>query len=330
MKKSTLKFLAIAMFFLMGTYVMAQTQYSITFTVDMTDADPFDPATDELFMSGSFAGWAQPGSDPAFLMVPVEPGSMIYTHTATIDSGEVQYKYFRVIDGAASWDNGEWNGDPNRKIYIQGDALGDDAISNVWGNKPIVIEFTVNMTDADPFDPATDEVYISGNMYSPDWTQPGTFAPFKMSPVTDSAMYYRLNYTLYEGDYEYKYFRVINNEPSWNNGEWAEEINRTLKVDTATISKISDIWGDKPAGIFNEPNEFTYSMYPNPVLTILNIDNTTDVSQINVYDATGRMVRTVEVATASVTIDVADLQTGVYIVNVHNEKGMQSSKFIKN
>lgn len=322
MKQSTLKFLAVAMFFLMGTYVMAQTQYAITFTVDMTDADPFDPATDEIYMSGSFAGWAQPGTDVMYKMEPLEVGSMVYTFTATIDSGEVMYKYFRVIDGAASWDFGEWTGDPNRKIYITGDATLD----NVWANKPRDVTFNVDMTGADPFDPATDAIYIGGDLAN-GWAQPGTLSPYMMT--SDDDVNYTITLLLYPGTHMYKYFRVIDGAPSWDNGEWTGDPNREVVTDTIAIT-FDDIWAEKPAGIFNEPNEFAYSMYPNPVLTILNIDNTSDVSQIDVFDATGRIVRTVEVTTEKVVIDVADLQTGVYIVNVTNDKGSQSSKFVKN
>jgi len=157
MKKSTFKFLAIAMFFFMGTAVMAQTQYEVTFSVDMTDAVTFDPATDDIFMSGSFAGWTTPGDDEAYKMTAAE-GSMIYTLAATIDSGEVQYKYFRVIDGAASWDNGEWTGTDNRVVQLS-EAITFD---NVWANRPHIITFNVDMTGVDPFDPATDAVYITG------------------------------------------------------------------------------------------------------------------------------------------------------------------------
>lgn len=321
MKKSTLKFLAIAMFFLMGTYVMAQTQYSITFQVDMTDAT-YDPATEEVFMSGSFAGWAEPGSDPAFLMEPVEEGSMVYTHTATIDSGEVMYKYFIVPIGGQSWDGGEWTGDPNRKVYITGDITYE----NTWANKPYDITFNVDMTGADPFDPDTDAIYIGGSLAN-GWTMPGTLSPYMMT--TDDEVTYSITLLLYPGDYMFKYFRVIDGVASWDNGEWTGDPNREVTVDTMAAT-IDDVWGDIDAGIFGEPNQFTYSMYPNPVLTVLNIDNTADVSQVDVYDATGRLVRTVEVTTAKVTIDVAELQTGVYIVNVTNQKGTQSSKFVKN
>jgi type IX secretion system substrate protein len=324
MKKSTLKFLAIAMFFFMGTFVMAQTQYEITFQVDMTDADPFDPATDEIFMSGSFAGWAQPGSDVTYKMEPLEVGSMLYTLTATIDSGEVQYKYFRIIDGAASWDNGEWTGEDNRIVY----PTGATEYANMWANRPVVVTFIVDMTDADPFNPTTDAVYIAGTLAN-GWTKPGEISAYMMTPLDAEPMKYGIDLSLYVGDYAYKYFRVIDEVPSWDNGEDIPT-DRTVTVDTLTTD-VMDVWSDIEAGIFGEPNEFTYSMYPNPVVTLLNIGNTSDVSQVEVFDITGKLVRTVEVASVQqVTIDVAELQTGVYIVNVRNDKGIQTSKFVKN
>jgi len=323
MKKSTFKFLAIAMFFFMGTAVMAQTQYSTTFNVDMTDVEGFDTATDELFMSGSFAGWAQPGTDAAYLMSPTAEGSMFYTLTATIDSGEVMYKYFIVTDGTASWDGGEWTGDPNRKVYLTGETTFD----NVWANKPHDITFVVDMTAADPFDATTDAVYITGTLAN-GWSQPGTISAYMMAPTEEGSMLYTIDLLLNKGEYAYKYFRVINNEASWDNGEPVAN-DRAVAVDTVAAT-IDNVWGDI-SGIFNEPNVFTYSMYPNPVVTVLNIDNTSDVTSIDVFDITGKLVRTTDVVFAqNVTIDVAELQAGVYVVNVTNNKGTQTSKFIKN
>lgn len=322
MKKSTFKFLALAMFVFMGTFAMAQTQYAIEFTVDMTNADPFDATTDDVYISGDFAGWTTPGEDVAYKMEPMEAGSMVYTLTVTVDSGMIQYKYFRVIEGAATWDNGEWTGDPNRNYYLAVDKKFED----VWGTKPQAITLNVDMTGADPFDPATDAIYVGGDFAS-GWVMPGTLSPFMLTSTDDVTYSITLNITT--GDHMFKFFRVIDGVPSWDNGEWTGDPNREITVDTIAGS-FDFIWAEKPAGIFGQPNEFTYNMYPNPVLTVLNIDNTSDVSQIDVYDATGRMVRTIEVTTAQVTIDVADLQTGVYIVNVTNNKGTQSSKFVKN
>ncbi len=325
MKKSTFKFLAIAVFFLMGAGVMAQSQYAITFQVDMTGVTTFNPAMDTIWMSGNFAGWDEPGSNDNYKMAPTEEGSMIYTLTATIDSGEVQYKYFASKADTISWANGEWDGDPNRKIYITEDAT----ISNVWANKPMDITFVVDMTDADPFDPATDEVYIGGDLAN-GWATPGSLSPYMLTPTEDGSMFYTVTLPLYPGSHMYKYFRIVNGEASWSGGEWEGDPNREVTTDTVAAT-FNNVWGDINAGIFNQPNVFTYTVYPNPVTTVLNISNTADISAVNIYDITGKLVRSVNVEfSQNVTINVEDLQTGVYAISVTNDKGVQTSKFLKN
>jgi len=298
--------------------------YDITFEVDMTDADPFNPETDDVYITGSFANWPQPGSDITYKMEPTEPGSMFYTLTTPITEGEIQYKYFRVISGVPSWDNGEWTGEPNRERLV----IEPTVFYDIWGelSGTIDVTFEVDMTDADPFNPTTDDVYITGSFAN--WAEPGTDINYKMEPIIGDSMFYRLTVSFVGGEIQYKYFRVIMGVPSWDNPEWNGDPNRVEVIYSPIV--FYDIWGDILSDIPNIPNSFVYTMYPNPVLTVLNINNISDVSQINVYDATGRMVRTVRVAAEKVVIDVADLRTGVYIVSVTNDKGTQSSKFVKN
>lgn len=320
MKKFTFRMLTLSMMMFLGVFAFGQ--FTTTFNVDMTDAEGFDVATDEVFMSGNFAGWAQPGSDAAYKMEPVEAGSMVYTLTTTVDSGEVQYKYFRVIGGAASWDNGEWTGDPNRKIFVVADG---STLDNVWANMPYNVTFTVDMTNADPFDPTTDAIYIAGDLAN-GWAQPGSISAYMLTPVNET-MVYGIDLLLYPGDYAYKYFRVIDGVPSWDNGEWTGDPNRMVTTDS-TVTMVENVWGT--TSIFDVKAEFAYSMYPNPANDFLTVANTADVSQVDIYDVTGKMVMTVNVASENVTLNVSDLNTGMYIINVTNERGVQTSKFVKN
>lgn len=314
--------ITLIMLLLMGSYAMAQTQYSITFQVDMTEAETFNPDTDDVYMSGTFAGWAQPGSDTMYKMLPTEVGSFIYTLTATIDSGEVQYKYFRVIDETASWDNGEWNGDPNRKIYIAGDAT----IENVWANKPYDITFNVDMTDADPFNPDTDDIYIGGSLAN-GWAQPGSLSSYMLTPGDDNI--YSITLLLYPGDYMYKYFRIIDGVPSWDNGEWAGDPNREITTDTLA-STVDDVWAIINAGI-HENVPFAYSIYPNPVDNEVSLDGINDVTKIELFDITGKLVKSIKLEfTEKTSINVSDFQNGMYIVKVYNDSGVQTTKFVKN
>ena len=183
------------------------------------------------------------------------------------------------------------------------------------------------MTDADPFDPETDDVYMSGSLFG--WPEPGTFPDAMMTATEGDPMIYTKTVLLYKGDYMYKYFRVIEGAPSWGNGEWEGDPNREFTVDTTEMT-IDDVWAVFDAGIFDPITPFSYKMYPNPVGSVLYITDIRDVNRIEIYDITSKLVRFVDLNSVEQTsIDVSELQTGVYIVHIFNEKGVQSTKFLK-
>ncbi|MBS4013423.1 MAG: choice-of-anchor J domain-containing protein [Bacteroidetes bacterium] len=58
----------------------------------------------------------------------VAPTEYFYTITLNVEEGTHNYKYF-LVEGAPSWDMGEWAGDPNRTIVVTEDMTQED----VWG-----------------------------------------------------------------------------------------------------------------------------------------------------------------------------------------------------
>jgi hypothetical protein len=103
--------------------------YDVTLNVDMSDASPFDPEADDVYVSGSFAGWPQPGTNPDLKLEPTEADSNVYTITLQLEAGEYEYKYFRVTDNTPNWDQGEWPGGDNRELSVSDDLVMND----VWG-----------------------------------------------------------------------------------------------------------------------------------------------------------------------------------------------------
>lgn len=71
----------------------------------------------------------------------------------------------------------------------------------------------------------------------------------------------------------------------------------------------------------------TVSLYPNPFTDVLKISDVKGVKSITISDVSGRQVKSVK---ATAEIQVSELKTGLYIVNLHMEDGtIRSIKVIK-
>jgi hypothetical protein len=53
----------------------------------------------------------------------------IYTITLDVEYGDHSYKFF-MVESTPTWDMGEWPGDPNRSVFIEGPVL----VEHVWGS----------------------------------------------------------------------------------------------------------------------------------------------------------------------------------------------------
>ncbi|MFU8862247.1 MAG: DUF4397 domain-containing protein, partial [Cyclonatronaceae bacterium] len=135
--------------------------FSVTFNVDMSTATNFNPATQEVYISGSFISWNEPGTNPDARMVPVAAESDIYSITFDLEAGEYAYKYFFVNSGSTGWDNDEWPGDPNRTINVTGDVM----VNDTWGVQPTdpVARLQVIHNAADPAAASVD-IYVNGDL----------------------------------------------------------------------------------------------------------------------------------------------------------------------
>ena len=73
-------------------------------------------------------------------------------------------------------------------------------------------------------------------------------------------------------------------------------------------------------------NESSYNVFPNPVKDVLTVSGE-NMKQVTVYNALGQLVKSVSCSDDTVQINVNDLQSGMYFVNVINKNGeMTTSK----
>lgn len=78
--------------------------------------------------------------------------------------------------------------------------------------------------------------------------------------------------------------------------------------------------------------EANFSVYPNPANSVINISNTMNVVMNNVVltDLNGRVVKSQKLDTVDAQINVSDLATGIYMMNVNTDQGSITKKIIKN
>jgi hypothetical protein len=83
----------------------------------------------------------------------------------------------------------------------------------------------------------------------------------------------------------------------------------------------------------NENFSKKFSTYPNPVSSVVTISNNDNilVSNVTITDINGRTVKNIQVNNLSqVELNVSDLNSGVYFINVDTDNGKAVRKFVKN
>jgi len=94
-----------------------------------------------------------------------------------------------------------------------------------------------------------------------------------------------------------------------------------------------DFWIIKHAqtlGLEENPFATAITLYPNPAKNTLHL-NTLDktINQVNIYTMTGSKVLQLDVDTVSPTVDVSNLASGVYYVQLYSGKKVALKKFVK-
>ena len=77
-----------------------------------------------------------------------------------------------------------------------------------------------------------------------------------------------------------------------------------------------------------EENNITIGIYPNPVNNILYIETEVEIKEVVVYDVYGRQQSTVN-GQQSLSIDLSNLNTGIYFVKINTNQGEIVKRFIK-
>jgi hypothetical protein len=79
----------------------------------------------------------------------------------------------------------------------------------------------------------------------------------------------------------------------------------------------------------NNVVDFTTNIYPNPAKNNITIENNNFViSNIELYNITGQLVKTENVNSMSINMNISDLKTGIYILELHTNETSIRRKLI--
>ena len=92
------------------------------------------------------------------------------------------------------------------------------------------------------------------------------------------------------------------------------------------IMKIDDIYVGEGVGI-NEVEENFVSVYPNPANNVINVNATSNISNVEVYTITGQKVGDFTANSTHTAINTSNLTRGLYLMQIHTENGIINKKF---
>ncbi len=218
-----------------------------------------------------------------------EPEEHIYTLTFEADAGDHEYKYFLVED-EPTWGIGEWPGEPNRTLHVDGDM----EVHDVFGEQPEPEEeFTVTFVVEDEDGNAIEDAVVT------------------FDGVTYDAGHYVIE-DLEEGTYDYM---VEKDGYITDDG--------TVEVDEDKTVEVTLVADDVFAG---GPDDLTLNIFPNPASDVFYIESDAQISEIRMYDVLGQVVYTGTANDTRHEISVGGMRAGVYFVQLTTEAGMVTQR----
>ena len=113
---------------------------------------------------------------------------------------------------------------------------------------------------------------------------------------------------------------------SWNDGNTDNPRTITVVADVTYIASFTSLTGIEESAVSE------IALFPNPATDILNITSSETISEIEIVNVMGQVVKRIEVNSDNAVCDVEDLTSGVYMVRIRTLRQAQGAalrKFIK-
>ena len=136
-------------------------------------------------------------------------------------------------------------------------------------------------------------------------------------------------------------FKNINKGPGGHGNVLFKIKTKNTLVTGDSVNKFANIYFDYNAPVTTEVFQTTFAtltnsifdkdnsimVYPNPTNSIINIDSSTSIKTIELYDVQGRIIETSIGETKK--LDISDKVIGIYFLKITTEKGSKIEKIVK-
>lgn len=297
--------------------------FDLTIQVDMSGAlCDFDPATDSVDIAGPFNGWG--GGD----YLTDGDGDLVYDITVRAVAPEFQYKARIISGGNTSWEPGNNNVvNFNKDTTLAPRCFGYASGSCSPLPPPADVTFQVDMTNGPS---SFVKVFLIGNFTDPQWqsgaieltassTQPGVFET-TVTQLCPGRIAFKYMVEDGSGNQVEESFATATDssclEPSGTG-----DMNRFLVRTSSNAIVNSAPWQDCASISVIENKVASLNVYPNPFSGSTTIELPEGTYDVKVYNLTGALVSAMNQVEGKVEWNAAQLNAGVYIVNVSNEEG---------
>lgn len=293
-----------------------------TISVDMTESGMVPDST--VWIAGALGGiygtWNEPGTNPNNQMFDND-GDGIYSITLALPEGIVAFKFF----WGAGWSNGDPapGGDRTLTLTNTMDVLYKWGVDGLVPTSP-QISFVCNMQyqiAQGNFIEGTDFMDIAGSFNG--WNGEN----HHLTSLGDGKYGITVGEIFTAGEtIEFK-FRINGN---WDTSEFPDGgANRTYTVIDG--AQTFEAWYNNEATGINDQVQEMFNIYPNPMSNQVTIGNMTNVNKIEIYNVTGKLVKSVEYINAvdQAIISTEDLSSGMYIMTIFAGNSTSSTKLLK-
>ena len=229
-------------------------------------------------------------------------------------------------------------------MHLLASAMDTFAVGTTSNFAPAIIGANSGSAAGDVSLSVVNSVYLngaSGTMLST--TQPVVNATWYVSSTASSSFSYNM-WLMWNAGMEVNSFNRANAYIShYTGGAWDLSTSSAATVTASGMYSMSrsGITSLSPftvagsnANMTSVPNVYANSdltVYPNPVSDVLNINSTTQLQKVDIYDLNGHLTKSVNLSTGVTSINVSDLAAGLYYAYFwgQNQNNRTVQKFVK-